>query len=96
MEVPLASVGMTDEATTNPPAAATQRRGDAKQDPRYERDQLGEYLGVPPHVVTAALADSPNETFTIKQAQKAVDELYGHEDESEMAQPDPEPDEAEE
>lgn len=96
MEVPLASVEMTDQPTPQAPPAASEKRGDAKALPRYERAVLAEYLGVSPAAVAGALADSDKQTFTIAEAEKAVRAFYDHEDTSEMAQPDPEPEGEEE
>jgi hypothetical protein len=64
-----------------------------EQAPRYSREELPDYVAAPPHVVVAALVDDERETFTVKQAEDAVEKFLAHEDESEMAQPEPEPDE---
>ena len=59
--------------------------------PRYSREELPDFLGVAPYIVTGALAEDDRQTFTLKQGQTAVDDFLKHEDSSEGAQPDPEP-----
>lgn len=65
----------------------------APEEPRYSREELPDFLGVAPYIVSGALAEDERQTFTVKQGQAAVDKFFKHEDTSEGAQPDPEPEE---
>lgn len=97
MEVGLASFAMaTDTSQTGSGGSSGGSSGAAKSapdEPRYSREELPEFLGVAPHIFAGAVASERNQTFTVAAAQKLVDKFLKHEDESEGAQADPEPEE---
>lgn len=81
----------TDPQTTgsSPASGGGGKAAPKDVEPRYERDELPEYLGVAPHVVVGALHGEANKTFTIEQAQKLIGKWLNKPVEGEMAEPEP-------